>query len=339
MEEVRCVLEGAQEEADVKLKIIERPVAEEDGHEEENGGGGDAGEDSDDDVGAWDENGDPCLPFIGYWDPPVLVCAAAATDHPYFKPCGMMQVFSLRLSNPIDHPVSIYGTFSIRDGWEPLCNYLFKRSRDDPAMIPEGCSFLPLRSPCRGIYVDHYFLIDVDLWIKGEGGGSADKLLFHGYVELDTVLEGFGSKLLGRFLGDCHGLDMHYAFLPKGIETVIEVLAEAEHPSDLKFSASTSDFDHEISLYDGTFCGSGAVFKHCMAVNKQEELHIILKMDGSQYKWTFKAGVGVVTAPEHPVPGFSRYFVMNVSFRTKGKAASGWQWSCICNVLSMKATL
>ncbi|CAO2194807.1 unnamed protein product [Urochloa humidicola] len=269
----------------------------------------------------------------------LFLLPAAATDHPYFKPCGMMQVFSLRLSNPIDHPVSIYGTFSIRDGWEPLCNYLFKRSRDDPAMIPEGCSFLPLRSPCRGIYVDHYFLIDVDLWIKGEGGGSADKLLFHGYVELDTVLEGFGSKLLGRFLGDCHGLDMHYAFLPKGIETVIEVLAEAEHPSDLKFSASTSDFDHEISLYDGTFCGSGAVFKHCMAVNKQEELHIILKMDGSQYKWTFKAGVGVVTAPEHPVPGFSRYFVMNVSFRTKGKAASGWQWSCICNVLSMKATL
>ena len=49
----------------------------------------------------------------------------------------MMQVFSLRLSNPIDHPVDIYGSFSVRDGWEPLPNYLFKRSRDDPAMIPE----------------------------------------------------------------------------------------------------------------------------------------------------------------------------------------------------------
>lgn len=43
-------------------------------------------------------------------------------------------MFSLRLSNPIDHPV---GTFSVRDGWEPLRNYLFKRSRDDPATIPE----------------------------------------------------------------------------------------------------------------------------------------------------------------------------------------------------------
>jgi len=76
-----------------------------------------------------------------------------------------------------------------------------------------------------------------------------------------------------------------------------------------------------------------------MAVNKKDKLHIVLKMDGSQYKWTFKAGVGVVVASEHPVPGFSQYFVMNVSFRTRGKAASGWQWSCICNVVSTKVYL
>ncbi|KAG2600623.1 hypothetical protein PVAP13_5KG546107 [Panicum virgatum] len=319
MEEIRCVLEEAQEEPDVKLKIVECPVEEEDEHEEESGGGDDeekncgggdtVGEDSDDDVGGWDENGDLCLPFIGSWDPPVLVCTAGAScskeraeeiislaeerNHELMREwCEMMmQVFSLRLSNPIDHPVDIYGSFSVRDGWEPLPNYLFKRSRDDPAMIPESWSFLPLRSPCRGIYVLQYCLIDVDLWIKEEGDGSADKQL--------------------------------------GFETAIEVLAEAGHVSHLKFSASTSSFDDEIPLYDGAFCGSGV----------KDELHIVLKMDGSQYKWTFKAGVGVVVAPEHPVPGFSQYFVMNVSFRTRGKAASGWQWSCICNVVSTKVYL
>ena len=184
-----------------------------------------------------------------------------------------------------------------------------------------------------------YCLIDVDLWIKEEGDGSADKQLFCGYAELNTFLSRIGSKLIGRFQGDCHGMDMHYAFLPKGIETAIEVLAEAGHVSHLKFSASTSSFDDEIPLYDGAFCGSGVVCKHCMAVNKKDELHIVLKMDGSQYKWTFKAGVGVVVAPEHPVLGFSQYFVMNVSFRTRGKAASGWQWSCICNVVSTKVYL
>jgi ribosomal protein S8 len=85
---------------------------------------------------------------------------------------------------------------------------------------------------------------------------------------------------------------MHYTFLRKVIETVVEVLAEAGYLSDMKFSASTSGFDDEISLYDGTFCESGRVFKHFMAVDKEDEMQIVLKMDGSQYKWTFKAGVG-----------------------------------------------
>lgn len=67
----------------------------------------------------------------------LLFILAAASNHPYFRPCSMMQVFSLRLSSPVDHPINVYGSFSIRDCWEPLPNYLFKRSRDDPAMIPQ----------------------------------------------------------------------------------------------------------------------------------------------------------------------------------------------------------
>ncbi|KAK8453089.1 hypothetical protein SEVIR_5G228067v4 [Setaria viridis] len=90
MEEIRCALEEALEEPDLKLKIIERPVEEEDGdeegenggddedekndggEEEKNGGGGDnVEEDREDDAEGWDENGDPCLPFIGSWNTPV----------------------------------------------------------------------------------------------------------------------------------------------------------------------------------------------------------------------------------------------------------------------------
>jgi hypothetical protein len=59
--------------------------------------------------------------------------------------------------------------------------------------------------------------------------------------------------------------------------------------------------------------------------------YIVLKMDESTYKWTFKAGIGIIIAPEQPVSGFTQYFVMNVSFRTRSKAASAWLWSCICN--------
>ncbi|CAL4925165.1 unnamed protein product [Urochloa decumbens] len=250
-------------------------------------------------------------------------------NHPYFVPSEMMQVFSLGLSSPLARPINIYGWFSVRDGWEPLRNYLFNRSRDDPAMISHGCSFLPLRSPCRGIFVSQFFLMDINLMIKEEG--SPDKQLFSGYVEIDTSWAGFGSILMARFQGECHGLDMIFALLGDSIETVIEAKAEAKQPLDVRISASTSGFDEEISLYDGKFCGSGSMFKHIVAVKKQEELCVVLKMDDYTYKWTFKAGVGVVLAPEHPVSGFTEYFVMNVSFRTRGKAASAWQWSCICN--------
>jgi hypothetical protein len=52
-------------------------------------------------------------------------------------------------------------------------------------------------------------------------------------------------------------------------------------------------------------------------------------MDESTYKWTFKAGIGIIIAPEQPVSGFTQYFVMNVSFRTRSKAASAWQWTSV----------
>lgn len=165
-------------------------------------------EDSDEDLRGWDENGDPYLPFVGSWEPPLLVCAEGTScteeeadkivesvdernddliiewcemvnsnkrplpaiplrvlpnvttycvsghdcyhlrywteitsetepDHPYFRPCEMMQVFSLGLSRPLAHPVNIYGWFSVRDNWEPLRNYLFKCPRDNPAMISQ----------------------------------------------------------------------------------------------------------------------------------------------------------------------------------------------------------
>lgn len=53
--------------------------------------------------------------------------------------------------------------------------------------------------------MSQYFLIDIELWIKEEGEGSADKQLFCGNVEINT--SGFGSKLTGRFQGNFHGLE------------------------------------------------------------------------------------------------------------------------------------
>jgi hypothetical protein len=46
--------------------------------------------------------------------------STAAPTHQYFRPCGMMQVFSLRLSSTQSRPVNMYGYFAVRDLWEPF---------------------------------------------------------------------------------------------------------------------------------------------------------------------------------------------------------------------------
>ncbi|OEL15932.1 hypothetical protein BAE44_0023049 [Dichanthelium oligosanthes] len=132
-----------------------------------------------------------------------------------------MQVFSLRLSRTAAYPVKIYGTFAVRDCWEPFRNYVFNRTRDDPATI------LP---------------------IKEEGEMSAYKQLFRGYLESDEGLSGSKSKVYGRIPSDCYGLDMCYGFLSDGIETTIEVFLDAKHSSDVKMSAFTGGFDDEVCM-------------------------------------------------------------------------------------------
>lgn len=50
----------------------------------------------------------------------------------------MMQIFSLKLSNitaAVDGPVHLYGYFAVRDHLDPLRNYIFNRTRDDPFIM------------------------------------------------------------------------------------------------------------------------------------------------------------------------------------------------------------
>ncbi|KAF8670957.1 hypothetical protein HU200_050226 [Digitaria exilis] len=224
-------------------------------------------------------SGDGCY-HQEYWtDSP----ATTAPAHPYFRPCRMMQVFSLRLPRTFAYPVQVYGTFAVRDCWEPLCNYVFNCTRDDPATMLPGCSSLPLCGPCRGIYVLKYVLIDIDLWIKEEGEMSGYKQLFRGYLEFDADLSGPKSKVYVRIPGGCYDLELCYGFLSDAIETAIEVFAVAKHSLDVKMSAFTGSFDDEVVLYDGTLCDT-RVINHFVFVRKRDELHVLLQVHGSQYR-------------------------------------------------------
>ncbi|KAG2559933.1 hypothetical protein PVAP13_8KG012351 [Panicum virgatum] len=162
----------------------------------------------------------------------------------------MMQVFSLRLSSykSKSYPISIYGIFAVRDDLKPLRNYVFNRSRDNPVMIHQDSLALPLRSPCRGMYVVDRALLEVDLWVKKEGDGSTDEQLLSMYVEIDS-----GSNLKKTLTGRIHSedciLDMDYMFLAVGVEVVIQVFTAVDSPHHVRFFASSSCFDKEIVIF------------------------------------------------------------------------------------------
>jgi hypothetical protein len=63
------------------------------------------------------------------------VCVFAALQSVGFhEPQEMLQVLSLMLlSHAESYPISVYRIFAIRDDLEPLRNYAFNHTRDDPA--------------------------------------------------------------------------------------------------------------------------------------------------------------------------------------------------------------
>jgi hypothetical protein len=55
----------------------------------------------------------------------------------WLEPKEMLQIFSLRLSSSMSYPISVYGIFAVRDYLDPLRNYVFNRTRDDPVIVEQ----------------------------------------------------------------------------------------------------------------------------------------------------------------------------------------------------------
>ncbi|GJM94068.1 hypothetical protein PR202_ga10681 [Eleusine coracana subsp. coracana] len=66
------------------------------------------------------------------------------------------------------------------------------------------------------------------------------------------------------------------------LETMIEIIAEAQHPSAVKISALTSGLNDEIALYDNIFCRTGVMVKHVIAVKRGEKIDVLLKLDAPE---------------------------------------------------------
>lgn len=220
----------------------------------------------------------------------------------WLEPKEMLQIFSLRLSSSMSYPISVYGIFAVRDYLDPLRNYVFNRTRDDPVIVEQDSFTLPLCSPCRGMYVVEYALFEVDLWVKMEGGVSNDKQLLSAYVEI-FARGVFNKEIRGRILSDHCYLDIHYMYLSQSIEAVIQVSTEIDSndPRHVRFTAFCSGFDREILLFNGKFCKDKS-FQHIVAMKSKGKLVVHLEFEGSLFCWTFNNGeLGAVNSPDDSV--------------------------------------
>ncbi|XP_051187361.2 uncharacterized protein [Lolium perenne] len=238
----------------------------------------------------------------------------------YRKPKSMLQVFSLRLASYESYPVSVYGIFAVRDDLEPRRNLIFNCPRDAAVTIDKDFFTLPLCSPSRGMHVLDHALLEVDLWVKKDGDGSADKKLLSAYVEI-YVQARFDLMRTGQISSDSCSLEIDYMFLSSSVEAVIQVYSKVDHPHHLRFTAFSSGFDHEIVLFGDKCVGNGNINQHVVVVKQKGKLEICLKLEKHVFQWTFQDGVaGTISSPGNSVFEYGQFFV-RVLFAPKNTQA------------------
>lgn len=86
------------------------------------------------------------------------------------------------------------------------------------------------------MYVLDRIFVEVDLWLKKEGDGSADKHILSTYAEIEVRAQ-VDDMLVGRIPGDDCNLDLGFKVLAQCVEAVIEVYAKVDHPHHVRFTA------------------------------------------------------------------------------------------------------
>ncbi|CAN6243456.1 unnamed protein product [Urochloa humidicola] len=188
--------------------------------------------------------------------------------------CAMMQIFSLNLTNhsaiitPAVAPIELYGFMAVRDLLDPLRNYVFNRTRDDPLVLypnsddPSSPLLIQMSSPKRGIYLQARALIEFDMKIKRGEAQDEDLQLIDGASTISELTPFHGvytQRIPG--VGDDHdaavttaaAVDISVALLRHAMEARIYVTLSGLPEDGLRLSVgcSVSMLPEEIQLFDG----------------------------------------------------------------------------------------
>uniref|UniRef100_A0A8I6X4V5 DUF6598 domain-containing protein n=1 Tax=Hordeum vulgare subsp. vulgare TaxID=112509 RepID=A0A8I6X4V5_HORVV len=212
---------------------------------------------------------------------------------------AMMQIFSLKLaytSSYVSGPVQLYGYVAVRDLLNPMQNYVFNHTRNNPLVV-EYDGFIQMPGPKRGIRMQAPVLIEFNLKIKtgGEEEGD-DQQVIDGVAIFSDRYFGHARVNTQRMDGDGGSVDIKFAFLEQASEATVQVgISEIEKGSCFSLClagsyVSPSYVSHgKIQLFDGVVSADASELRRTVVAVAQDG-KLVVKLTLSQ-----KGGLDICT--------------------------------------------
>ncbi|XP_044956799.1 uncharacterized protein LOC123407677 [Hordeum vulgare subsp. vulgare] len=169
------------------------------------------------------------------------------------NPNRLLQIFSIKLAKltVAVGSVELYGYIAVRDGLDPLLNYVVNISRDDPIIVKQG-SLINMVGPKRGIDMYSTILVEYDMRIKAGKVANDDHQLIDGVSTLSDLQGTWNRAFEKRIDGDCGAVDLVLARIHDAVLANVEVVvSEVQNSFNLCLRCFIGGYEKEIRLFDG----------------------------------------------------------------------------------------